>query len=139
MWGNSFNLSPDSLNDFFSTVAVSDEHQPATQYAPSCCNSSDSSFHFTPIYPQQIQLLLQHLNNQKSTDPNCLFCRFLGEVASEIAETLTSSIISCTTVVVSCTTVVVHNRDQAEIFQNTLIERTPKAAFRALDFISKTF
>ena len=33
----------------------------------------------------------------------------------------------------------VHNRDQAEIFQNTLIERTPKAAFRALDFISKTF
>ena len=40
---------------------------------------------------------------------------------------------------VSCTTVVVHNRDQAEIFQNTLIERTPKAAFRALDFISKTF
>ena len=39
----------------------------------------------------------------------------------------------------SCTTVVVHNRDQAEIFQNTLIERTPKAAFRALDFISKTF
>ena len=40
---------------------------------------------------------------------------------------------------VSCTMVVVHNRDQAEIFQNTLIERTPKAAFRALDFISKTF
>ena len=39
----------------------------------------------------------------------------------------------------SCTTVVVHNRDQAEIFQNTLIERTPKAAFRALNFISKTF
>ena len=51
---NNFNLSPDSLNNFFSTVAVSDEHQPATQYAPSCCNSSDSSLHFTPIYPQQI-------------------------------------------------------------------------------------
>ena len=42
-------------------------------------------------------------------------------------------------VYLSCTTVVVHNRDQAEIFQNTLIERTTKAAFRALDFISKTF
>ena len=37
----------------------------------------------------------------------------------------------------SCTTVVVHNRDQAEIFQNTLIERTPKAAFRALDLFLK--
>ena len=88
MRGNSFNLSPDSLNDFFSTVAVSDEHQPATQYAPPCCNSSDS-FHFTPIYPQQIQHLLQHLNNQKSTGPDGLSSRFLREVASEIVETLT--------------------------------------------------
>jgi len=26
----------------------------------------------------------------------------------------------------------VHNRDRPEIFQNSLIERTPKAAFRAL-------
>jgi len=28
----------------------------------------------------------------------------------------------------SWTTIVVHNRDQPEIFQNSLIERTPKAA-----------
>jgi len=41
-------------------------------------------------------------------------------------------------------TIVVHNRDQLEIFQNFLIERTPKAAFQALDlsysrpFLSET-
>ena len=64
-------------------------------------------------------------------------CQYISGVALVLVGTVIS--LSCTTVVVSCTTVVVHNRDQAEIFQNTLIERTPKAAFRALDFISKTF
>jgi len=32
---------------------------------------------------------------------------------------------------------VVHNRDRPEIFQNSLIERTPKAAFRALNLSIK--
>jgi len=32
---------------------------------------------------------------------------------------------------------VVHNRDQQEIFQNSLIERTPKAAFQALNLSIK--
>jgi len=32
---------------------------------------------------------------------------------------------------------VVHNRDRPEIFQNFLIERTPKAAFRALNLSLK--
>jgi len=32
---------------------------------------------------------------------------------------------------------VVHNRDQPEIFQNSLIKRTPKAAFRALNLSIK--
>jgi len=32
---------------------------------------------------------------------------------------------------------VVHNRDQPEIFQNSLIERTPKAAFQALNLSVK--
>ena len=43
-----FNVSPDSLNNFFTTVAVTDEHQPATQFTP-FCDSSASSFHFTPV------------------------------------------------------------------------------------------
>jgi len=30
--------------------------------------------------------------------------------------------------------IVVHNRDRLEIFQISLIEHTPKAAFRALDY-----
>jgi len=29
--------------------------------------------------------------------------------------------------------IVVHNRDRPEIFQNCLIERTPKAAFQSLN------
>jgi len=32
---------------------------------------------------------------------------------------------------------VVHNRDRLEIFQNSLIGRTPKAAFRALNLSIK--
>jgi len=32
---------------------------------------------------------------------------------------------------------VVHNRDQPEIFQNSLIEHTPKAAFRAFNLSIK--
>jgi len=35
------------------------------------------------------------------------------------------------------TIMVVHNRDQLEIFQNSLIERMPKAAFWALDLSIK--
>jgi len=34
-------------------------------------------------------------------------------------------------------TTVVHNRDQPKIFQNSLIERMPKAAFQALDLSIK--
>ena len=34
---------------------------------------------------------------------------------------------------VSWTTIVVHNRDRAENFQNSLIERTGKAAFQTSD------
>jgi len=33
--------------------------------------------------------------------------------------------------------IVVHNRNQPEIFQNSLIEHMPKAAFRALDLSVK--
>ena len=64
-------------------------------------------------------------------------CRVNNEAGSVVSNNATVNVFGkyC----ISCTTVVVHNRDQAEIFQNTLIERTPKAAFRALDFISKTF
>jgi len=40
--------------------------------------------------------------------------------------------------IISWTTIVVHNRDWQEIFQqNSLIERTPKAAFQALDLSIK--
>ena len=46
-------------------------------------------FYFTPIYPQQTQYLLQHLNIQKSTGPDGLSSRFIREAASEIAEPLT--------------------------------------------------
>jgi len=35
------------------------------------------------------------------------------------------------------TTIVIHNRDRPENFQNTLIERTPKAAFQALNLSTK--
>jgi len=37
----------------------------------------------------------------------------------------------------SWTTIVVHNRDRPEIFQNSLIERMPKAAFRAINLSIK--
>ena len=80
-----FNASPDSLN---STVAVTDEHRTATEYAPSC-DSSASSFHFTPVNFGLTQKLLQHLNVQKSSGADGISSRLLKEVASEVAEPLT--------------------------------------------------
>ena len=82
-------LSPGSLNNFINSVAVSDEHQPATQYTPSCNKPSDASFHFTSISPQDTQNLLQHINIRKLTGPVGLSGCFLKEVAVEIAEPLT--------------------------------------------------
>ena len=76
--------------NFFSTVAISDEHQPATHYTPpSCTKPPDSSFHFTSISAKVTQTMLQHLNIRKSTGPDGLSGCFLKEVAVEIAEPLT--------------------------------------------------
>jgi len=81
------NLSSDLLNNFFSTVAISDEHQPTTHYiSPSCTKQSGSSFHFTSI---STQTLLQHLNIRKSIGLDGLSGHFLNNVMVEVAEPLT--------------------------------------------------
>ena len=76
-------LSPDLLNNFFSTVAISDRHQPATCSTPPSCTKP----HF--ILHQSLLRLHKHLNIRKSTGPDGLSSFFLKEVAVEIAEPLT--------------------------------------------------
>jgi len=45
--------------------------------------------------------------------------------------------LNVTVLYLSWTTIVVHNRDRPEIFQNSLIEHTPKAAFQTLNLFLK--
>ena len=75
----------DSVNDFFSNVAVTDGHQPADQFVASS-SSTSGSFQFTVISADTVFRMLGCL---KSTDPDGFSaCFFLREVACEIAAPL---------------------------------------------------
>ena len=53
-------LSVDSVNDFFRTVAVTDNHQPASTFCQVEAES-DSSFHFCEVDRSVVLCLLQNL------------------------------------------------------------------------------
>ena len=81
-------LSLESINDFFRTVAISVNHQPAG------CFHSESSvgndhFQFSAITANEVCYQLQHLDTQKSTGPDGISALFLNMVASEVADPLT--------------------------------------------------
>ena len=72
-------LSLESINDFFRTVAVSDDHRPAKSYlAPAAVTSLCSDiFKFQSIRPSEVLSALQGLNTKKSAGPDgisALFC-----------------------------------------------------------------
>ena len=74
--GLSTNFSPDSVNEFFCNVAVTDAHLPAEQFVASSSFSS-SSFKFAVISADTVLCMLQCLDIQKSTGPDGLSAWFL--------------------------------------------------------------
>lgn len=81
-------LSLDSVNEFFRSVAVSDDHQPASTFCRAEAES-DSSFHFHEIDRSVVLHLLQNLDEKKSMGPDGISARFLKEVAAEVVDPLT--------------------------------------------------
>ena len=81
-------LSLDSVNDVFRSVAVTDDHQPASTFCQVEAES-DSSFHFCEVDNSVVLHLLQNLDEKKSIGPNGISARFLREVAAEVVDPLT--------------------------------------------------
>ena len=83
-------LSLDDINSFFSTVAVTSEHRPA-----SCFDITESAdlpvdaFQFSIVSEPVILSLLSHLDVRKSVGPDGLSARFLKEAAEQIVSPLT--------------------------------------------------
>lgn len=83
------NLSLEDVNDFFRTVTVSGDHQPANSFCPD--NSTiDDYFCFTDVTVDEVFYSLQHLDTHKSTGPDGISTRFLNAVASELCGPLTT-------------------------------------------------
>ena len=86
------NLSLDSVNDFFRTIAVTPTHQPATMFAPTPVSLPQTPYNFTfqSITVSEVFSQLQALDVRKSVRPDGICARFMREVAAEIASPLTS-------------------------------------------------
>ena len=72
-------LSLESINDFFRTVAISVNHQPA-----GCFHSESSAgndhFRFSVVTTNKVCYQLQHLDTRKSTGPDGISALFLKMV-----------------------------------------------------------
>ena len=84
-----FDLSLDSINDFFRTVATTADHQPASAFVPLGSGQSDSNFTFHAIPSSVVFSMLKNLDVKKSVGPDGISARFLKEIAAEITNPLT--------------------------------------------------
>ena len=81
-------LSLDTINDFFRSVAVTDDHKPASAFVPSG-SDCDPSFKFSTVSTSSVYSLLCALDEKKAVGPDGLSARFLREIAGEITVPLT--------------------------------------------------
>ena len=81
-------LSLDSVNASFRSVAVTDDHQPASTFCQVGVESA-SSFHFCEVDHSVVLCLLQNLDVRKSVRPDGISAQFLREVAAEVVDLLT--------------------------------------------------
>ena len=81
-------LSLDQINNFFRTVAISSNHQPAGDFVPDC-NQHAVKFKFCTFSVSSVLTQLQTLNIKKATGPDDILACFLRSVAEELAEPLT--------------------------------------------------
>ena len=81
-------LSLDQINNFFRTVAISSNHQPAGDFVPDC-DQHAVKFKFCTFSVSSVLTQLQTLNIKKATGPDGISACFLRSVAEELAEPLT--------------------------------------------------
>ena len=81
-------LSLDQINNFFRTVAISSNHQPAGDFVPDC-DQHAVKFKFCTFSVSSVLTQLQTLNIKKATGPDGISGCFLRSVAEELAEPLT--------------------------------------------------
>ena len=79
-----------AIDDFFQSVAISPQHLSAANYNFSSNESIGDQFMFDKIDSSTVFAHLSSLDVRKSMGPDDLSSGFLKEVASEIAEPLTS-------------------------------------------------
>ena len=84
----SADVSLDNLDDFFRSVAISEDHPAGSWTLPT--DSDTDSFCFSPIEISDVVAHLQHLDVRKSTVSDGFSARLLREVAVEIAEPLSA-------------------------------------------------
>ena len=66
----SSDLSLESINDFFRTVAVTNDHRPAASYSPPAPSSHSNVFKFQPIQSSEVLSALRGLDTKKSAGPD---------------------------------------------------------------------
>ena len=81
-------LSLNQINNFFRTVAISSDHQPAGELAPDCSQHS-VKFKFHIFSVSSVLTQLQTLDIKKATGPDGISACFLRSVAEELAVPLT--------------------------------------------------
>ena len=85
----SADVSLDNLNDFFRSVAISEDHQSAGSWTLPTDSDTDK-FCLSPIEVSDVVAHLWHLDVRKSTGSDGFSARLLREVAVEIAEPLST-------------------------------------------------
>ena len=79
----------DNLNDFFRSVTISEDHQPAGSWTLPTDSDTDK-FCFSPIEVSDVVAHLQHPDVRKSTGSDGFSARLFREVAVEVAEPLSA-------------------------------------------------
>ena len=82
-------ISLDSINYYFSSIALTPQHQSAESFMLPPSETSDHGFVFSKVTTSMVLSHLQSLDIRKSAGPDNLSARFLKEVADEIAVPLT--------------------------------------------------
>ena len=78
-------ISLDTVNDFFRSVAITDDHCPASTYVSADLSHDNPEFKFSAVTSSAICALLSALDVKKSVGPGGISARFLKEVAGVVA------------------------------------------------------
>ena len=87
--GGQLYISLDQINNFFRTVAISSNHQPAGDFVPDCDQHAVIKCNFCTFSVSSVLTQLQTLNIKKATGLDGISACYLRLVAEELAKPLT--------------------------------------------------